>query len=237
MRYASSWLAVDLIAALPIDAIVGAVLEDEWVDLGISVNVVDMLTLLRLLRALRLTRSEADGTSGADLVHVVRFMAAFLLLAHWLGLVWYEISIKPLESKLEIQHLHAWHWNEVNNTGYAVAVRYTCSLYWSLSIMTNLKGLPAHESRQCLHEDALVTNPLLERIYAICVFVVGAVCFSVIYGNIAQCVSVPPQPRPPPLPSHPRPSTPPLPPLPPSRSGSCKTCTRRACATASGWAS
>ena len=28
MRYASSWLAVDLIAALPIDAIVGAVLED-----------------------------------------------------------------------------------------------------------------------------------------------------------------------------------------------------------------
>lgn len=72
--------------------------------------------------------------------------------------------------------------------GYRVGVQYICSLYWALSVMTNLKGLPAHESRQCLWYDPLVREPLGERCYTIVVFLIGSVCYSFIYGNIAQFV-------------------------------------------------
>jgi len=71
---------------------------------------------------------------------------------------------------------------------YNVATLYVCSLYWALSIMTNLKGNPAHESRQCFWTDPLVVRPLEERIVAIVTFVCGATFYSIIYGNIGQFV-------------------------------------------------
>ncbi len=64
----------------------------------------------------------------------------------------------------------------------------TCSLYWALTVMTNLKAVSAHEGRECLYAQPLVTDPLLERLYTIAVFVVGAVFYSVIYGNIGHFV-------------------------------------------------
>jgi hypothetical protein len=36
-------------------------------------------------------------------------------------------------------------------------------LYWALAAMTNLKGLPAHETRQCLVLSTEVLYPLAER--------------------------------------------------------------------------
>lgn len=64
--------------------------------------------------------------------------------------------------------------------------RYVCSLYWALSVMTNLKGPPAHETRQCLwHEPevSFMVNPLGERVYTIFVFMVGCVLFSCICAH------------------------------------------------------
>jgi hypothetical protein len=55
--------------------------------------------------------------------------------------------------------------------------------------MTNLKGLPAHESRECFHANPVVLNPLLERWLTICFFIVGAVFYSSIYGNIQHHVA------------------------------------------------
>lgn len=54
--------------------------------------------------------------------------------------------------------------------------------------MTNLKGLPAHETRQCVVHSAEVTDPLGERVYTIFTFLFGAIFYSVIYGNIAQFI-------------------------------------------------
>jgi hypothetical protein len=55
--------------------------------------------------------------------------------------------------------------------------------------MTNLKGLPAHESRECFYANPLVLRPLLERWLTICVFIVGAVFYSCIYGNIQHHIA------------------------------------------------
>ena len=54
--------------------------------------------------------------------------------------------------------------------------------------MTNLKGLPAHEDRQCFRYKPDVLFPRWERIFTIFIFVFGAVFFSFIYGNIGQFI-------------------------------------------------
>ena len=86
--------------------------------------------------------------------------------------------------------MRPWIWvNETESEeSYFVAVRYICSIYWALSVMTNLKGLPAHETRQCVMRNPEVIDPLPERIYTIFTFLFGAIFYSVIYGNIAQFI-------------------------------------------------
>ena len=106
------------------------------------------------------------------------------------GLVWYLIAVRPLEIDESFDGAQQWFWLQPApfSAAYVVGVRYVCSLYWALGVMTNLKGLPAHETRQCLWHDPLVTNPLAERVFTIFVFIIGACFFSAIYGNIATFI-------------------------------------------------
>ena len=60
------------------------------------------------------------------------------------------------------------------STAYESATLYVCALYWALSVMTNLKSISAHESRQCFMERAEILDPLRERICTIAVFIIGA---------------------------------------------------------------
>ena len=83
-----------------------------------------------------------------------------------------------------------WWWivSDIDPSIETVSIRWVCSLYWALSVMTNLKGLPAHESRECLRYKPDAPSPVFERVFTIVTFVVGAVCFSFIYGNIGQYI-------------------------------------------------
>ena len=114
------------------------------------------------------------------------------------GLLWYYLNIRPLD---ELSYIDGnftngpltedgnpgiWVWQQPGSRN--VAIRYTCSLYWALTVMTNLKGVTTHEARQCLWHDPLIAQPLVERVFTILTFIVGAVFFSVIYGNIAQFI-------------------------------------------------
>jgi hypothetical protein len=99
------------------------------------------------------------------------------------GLLWYTIAIKPIESSDELAPT-AWLWDEPST--YNVATRYICALYWALAVMTSLKGIGSHETRQCLWIDPLIIRPLEERIFTIFTFVFGATFYSIIYGNIGQ---------------------------------------------------
>ena len=67
-----------------------------------------------------------------------------------------------------------------------IANQYICALYWALAAMTNLKGLPAHENRQCLELSSEVIYPIAERILTMCAFIFGAMVYAAIYGNIGS---------------------------------------------------
>ena len=78
-------------------------------------------------------------------------MYLFVLVGHWLGLLWFAIAVKPLERATVNDTSVVWLWNEASvpyDPAYAQGTLYVCSLYWALSVMTNLKGPPAHESRE-----------------------------------------------------------------------------------------
>ena len=100
-------------------------------------------------------------------------LSLFMLVAHYFGLMWYLVAIRPLEIEPAFDDDRDWFWLEQHNVSasYILGVRYVCSLYWALSVMTNLKGVGAHETRQCLYQDPHVVNPLEERALTIAVFV------------------------------------------------------------------
>ena len=210
-RYSKSWLIVDIVASLPFflgesfdapDALPGRpgiVPPLQW---GLAMaRIASVRRLVALMAQLCSSRSVTKHAYLAAFLPAACLVFNFVLSAHWLGLIWYIIAIRPLESDPSFDTLKDWHWLNTStssfdddgapfNTGYSVGTRYICSLYWALAVLTNLKGLPAHESRQCLWRDELVTNPLVERTYTIGVFIFGAVFYSCIYGNIAQYIQL-----------------------------------------------
>ena len=180
-------------------------------------TLVDMLALLRIMRIGRLVR-KLSALTGANFLRIMYLMYLFVLFGHCeydrdsiflplpsplsppllthimncagLGLIWYLIAIRPIEADETFDTLKPWLWT-LDDSPYFDALKYVCSVYWALSVMTNLKGPPAHETRQCLWHDPLdsfMVNPLGERVYTIFVFIVGCVLFSCIYGNINQFI-------------------------------------------------
>ena len=198
-NYLRGWFCADVLSSVPIDKLVLAFAPDDSAmraPLGSSagrtapITMVDVISLLRVLRTGRLVR-KLSALTGANFLRVCYLMYLFVLFGHWLGLIWYIIAVRPIEDSKEYDTLKPWLWTISDGGAYYVALQYVCALYWALSVMTNLKGPPAHETRQCLWHDPLesfIVNPLSERVFTIVVFVIGCVLFSCIYGNINQFI-------------------------------------------------
>ena len=137
-HYFHSWFKIDLISAFPFDKIIVGCASAA----GVSSSTVDALQWFGLLRLLRLTRVRRKimRMTGANIVRVFQLLLYFLMFAHWLGLLWYTIAIKPLEESDTPPPSGEWMWDEDGDSAYRVATRYVCSLYWALSVMTSLKG-------------------------------------------------------------------------------------------------
>uniref|UniRef100_A0A3Q3FSV6 Voltage-gated delayed rectifier potassium channel KCNH4 n=1 Tax=Labrus bergylta TaxID=56723 RepID=A0A3Q3FSV6_9LABR len=88
VHYVTSWLFVDLMAALPFDLLYA---------FNISVNFgVHLLKTVRLLRLLRLLQ-KLDRYSQYSAVVLTLLMSTFALLAHWMACVWYFIGRSEIE--------------------------------------------------------------------------------------------------------------------------------------------
>lgn len=120
LHYLRGWLVPDTLSALPFDLVVQVS--------NASPTVVDFVRLLRVLRIGRLVRKMA-GLSSANVVLVISLILSFVLFAHWLGLGYYLLAIRPLENlPLDDLPQRDWIWgNEtvgaVRSESYLVAVR------------------------------------------------------------------------------------------------------------------
>ena len=202
-HYLHTWLAFDVLSSIPFSAlpVSSTTLRTDVYASSVEIQPHEWLCLLRILalgrcaratRWLFSTRFIRQHSLLAVALKVACLLYTYCIIAHYLGLGWYMIAVRPLEAELAFDDAHSWLWLDPPphnfSVGYVTAVRYTCSVYWALSVMSNLKGHPAHETRQCLWHDPLVVDPLAERIYTILTFILGASFFSFIYGNIAQFV-------------------------------------------------
>ncbi|KAJ8012653.1 hypothetical protein DPEC_G00045130 [Dallia pectoralis] len=89
VHYVTTWLFVDLIAALPFD-----LLFAFNVSVYFGVHLLKTVRLLRLLRLLQ----KLERYSQYSAVVLTLLMSMFALLAHWMACVWYFIGRREIEN-------------------------------------------------------------------------------------------------------------------------------------------
>uniref|UniRef100_A0A8C4P191 Voltage-gated delayed rectifier potassium channel KCNH4 n=1 Tax=Dicentrarchus labrax TaxID=13489 RepID=A0A8C4P191_DICLA len=165
VHYVTTWLFVDLIAALPFD-----LLYAFNVSVYFGVHLLKTVRLLRLLRLLQ----KLERYSQYSAVVLTLLMSMFALLAHWMACVWYFIGRKEIESpgSWDIGWLHELgkrqtSWNSSH---------YVTSLYFALSSLTSV-GF-----------GNVSANTDSEKIFSICTMLIGALMHAVVFGNVTAII-------------------------------------------------
>ena len=200
-----------------LDRVVAPALGDPIYLEADRYKVLRTFRLLRIHRVVHKLGQLANLQYGGNAVRMMVMVFYFVLIAHLFGCAYFGIAIRPLfcqdlirqgvtddpacyahrndERALQLNEMRAedeWIWLPSAGAGEerppTTAVMYLCSVYWAMSVMTNLKGLPAHESRQCFLENPHVTYPVEERAFTICVFLCGAIVYASLYGNIGLII-------------------------------------------------
>ncbi|XP_056144359.1 potassium voltage-gated channel subfamily H member 4a [Lampris incognitus] len=177
LHYCTTWFFVDLIAALPFDLLY-----------AFNVTVTSLVYLLKTLRLLRLLRllQKLDRYSQYSAVVLTLLMSVFALLAHWMACVWYVIGRKEIESTDPVTWDIGWlqelgkrlETPYINSTagGPSMASAYIASLYFTLSSLTSV-GF----GNVCANTDA-------EKIFSICIMLMGALMHAVVFGNVTAII-------------------------------------------------
>uniref|UniRef100_A0A3B4ZFQ2 Voltage-gated delayed rectifier potassium channel KCNH4 n=1 Tax=Stegastes partitus TaxID=144197 RepID=A0A3B4ZFQ2_9TELE len=197
VHYVTTWLFVDLIAALPFD-----LLYAFNVSVYFGVHLLKTVRLLRLLRLLQ----KLERYSQYSAVVLTLLMSMFALLAHWMACVWYFIGRKEIESpgSWDIGWLHElakrlgtpyFLWNSsqfygnvsgaggggggslgVLGGGPSMRSSYVTSLYFALSSLTSV-GF-----------GNVSANTDSEKIFSICTMLIGALMHAVVFGNVTAII-------------------------------------------------
>ena len=122
----------------------------------------DFVRLLRLLRVYRLLHQLdqlAHLQKFGNVLRLMQYLMSFVTIGHWFGCAYFAVAISPVYNRNDAMGDDDWVW--LDDSEEDTRVLYICSLYWAMSVMTNLKGLPAHESRQCF-----INNPHVKCAHA-----------------------------------------------------------------------
>uniref|UniRef100_A0A3Q3VYL1 Potassium voltage-gated channel, subfamily H (eag-related), member 3 n=1 Tax=Mola mola TaxID=94237 RepID=A0A3Q3VYL1_MOLML len=166
VHYVTTWLFVDLIAALPFDLLyafnINVVSLLCLVFLSVQYFGVHLLKTVRLLRLLRLLQ-KLERYSQYSAVVLTLLMSMFALLAHWMACVWYFIGRREIESWL-------------HELAKREAASYVTSLYFALSSLTSV-GF-----------GNVSANTNSEKIFSICTMLIGALMHAVVFGNVTAII-------------------------------------------------
>ncbi|XP_045915121.1 potassium voltage-gated channel subfamily H member 8 [Micropterus dolomieu] len=181
IHYLTTWFIIDLVAALPFDLLYAFKVS--------VVSVVHLLKTVRLLRLLRLLQ-KMDRYSQHSTVVLTLLMSMFALLAHWMACIWYIIGKMEMEANAynwDIGWLHElgkrlespyYAVGGVNGTSSGPSIRsvYVASLYFTLSSLTSV-GF-----------GNVSANTDTEKIFSICVMLIGALMHALVFGNVTAII-------------------------------------------------
>ncbi|XP_034999021.1 potassium voltage-gated channel subfamily H member 2 [Hippoglossus stenolepis] len=173
VHYFKGWFLIDMVAAIPFDLLIYRNGEETTTLIG-------LLKTARLLRLVRVAR-KLDRYSEYGAAVLFLLMCTFALIAHWLACIWYAIG--SVERNGSIGWLHTLgdqlgkHYNDsIPGTGPSIKDKYVTALYFTFSSLTSV-GF-----------GNVSPNTNSEKIFSICVMLIGSLMYASIFGNVSAII-------------------------------------------------
>ncbi|XP_059834536.1 potassium voltage-gated channel subfamily H member 2-like isoform X3 [Hypanus sabinus] len=177
IHYFKGWFLIDMVAAIPFDLLIFRSGSEE------TTTLIGLLKTARLLRLVRVAR-KLDRYSEYGAAVLFLLMCTFALIAHWLACIWYAIGnvertfLQPrigwLDSLGE-QIGKQYHENDTSS-GPTIKDKYVTALYFTFSSLTSV-GF-----------GNVSPNTNSEKIFTICVMLIGSLMYASIFGNVSAII-------------------------------------------------
>ncbi|XP_072547965.1 potassium voltage-gated channel subfamily H member 2a [Salminus brasiliensis] len=175
VHYFKGWFLIDLVAAIPFDLLIYRSGEETTTLIG-------LLKTARLLRLVRVAR-KLDRYSEYGAAVLFLLMCTFALIAHWLACIWYAIGNMERNGPSRIGWLDSLGeqlgkpYNEtIPGSGPSTKDKYVTALYFTFSSLTSV-GF-----------GNVSPNTNSEKIFSICVMLIGALMYASIFGNVSAII-------------------------------------------------
>ncbi|XP_051563369.1 potassium voltage-gated channel subfamily H member 7-like isoform X2 [Myxocyprinus asiaticus] len=177
VHYFKGWFLIDMVAAIPFDLLIFGSGSEE------TTTLIGLLKTARLLRLVRVAR-KLDRYSEYGAAVLMLLMCIFALIAHWLACIWYAIGNVE---KPYLEHTIGW----LDNLGMSIGKQYNYSdpasgpsikdkyvtaLYFTFSSLTSV-GF-----------GNVSPNTNSEKIFSICVMLIGSLMYASIFGNVSAII-------------------------------------------------
>ncbi|KAL9966325.1 hypothetical protein ACROYT_G024379 [Oculina patagonica] len=178
VHYCKTWFVIDLVAAIPFELLIMIGNTDQ------TTTLIGLLKTARLLRLVRVAR-KLDHYSEYGMAVLLLMMCSFALLAHWLACIWYFIGNIELENEgstigwldsLGKQINQPYNKSDITS-GPDLHSKYVTALYFTLSSLTSV-GF-----------GNVSPNTNTEKMFSICVMLIGSLFYAAIFGNVAAIIA------------------------------------------------
>ncbi|KAL4658203.1 potassium voltage-gated channel subfamily H member 6 [Arapaima gigas] len=182
-HYIKGWFLIDIVAAIPFDLLIFRSGSDE----PQTTTLIGLLKTARLLRLVRVAR-KLDRYSEYGAAVLFLLMCTFALIAHWLACIWYAIGNVERNGSARIGGMKiGWldnladqigkHYNDSDiGSGPSIKDKYVTALYFTFSSLTSVGFGNVSPN----------TNP--EKIFSICVMLIGSLMYASIFGNVSAII-------------------------------------------------
>nr|XP_033803036.1 potassium voltage-gated channel subfamily H member 7 isoform X2 [Geotrypetes seraphini] len=176
IHYFKGWFLIDMVAAIPFDLLIFGSGSDE------TTTLIGLLKTARLLRLVRVAR-KLDRYSEYGAAVLMLLMCIFALIAHWLACIWYAIGNVE---RPYLVHKIGWldalgdqikkRYNNSTSSGPSIKDKYVTALYFTFSSLTSV-GF-----------GNVSPNTNSEKIFSICVMLIGSLMYASIFGNVSAII-------------------------------------------------
>ncbi|XP_056246313.1 potassium voltage-gated channel subfamily H member 2-like isoform X2 [Seriola aureovittata] len=175
VHYFKGWFLIDMVAAIPFDLLIYRSGEETTTLIG-------LLKTARLLRLVRVAR-KLDRYSEYGAAVLFLLMCSFALIAHWLACIWYAIGNVDRSASAGIGWLDTLgdqlgkpYNDSITESGPSIRDKYVTALYFTFSSLTSV-GF-----------GNVSPNTNSEKIFSICVMLIGALMYASIFGNVSAII-------------------------------------------------
>ncbi|XP_037768897.1 potassium voltage-gated channel subfamily H member 7 isoform X1 [Chelonia mydas] len=177
IHYFKGWFLIDMVAAIPFDLLIFGSGSDE------TTTLIGLLKTARLLRLVRVAR-KLDRYSEYGAAVLMLLMCIFALIAHWLACIWYAIGnverpylIKKIGWLDSLGEQLGKPYNVTDqSSGPSIKDKYVTALYFTFSSLTSV-GF-----------GNVSPNTNSEKIFSICVMLIGSLMYASIFGNVSAII-------------------------------------------------